>query len=84
MTKARQAMEQTKAQVLKANREYEEAETLFQRGWDALARSAEKAQAQATETMRTLAPTLEAFESCAQRALSYELDDPAINGGPPG
>jgi Zn-dependent protease with chaperone function len=69
VTLARQAMKESAPIVLKANREYEEAEALYQRGLAALKSGSQTATEKATTAMNALVPTLEAYESHAQTRL---------------
>jgi Zn-dependent protease with chaperone function len=70
---ARQAMEQSLPEVIKANREYEEAEALLQRGLDAIKNQSQTATERAEALMRNLAPTLGTFEAHAQTRLTAAL-----------
>ena len=70
---ARQAMEDSKLEVIKTNREFEEAEALYQRGLDAIASNSQTATDQALATMANLSPTLATFEKHAQTRLTSAL-----------
>ena len=82
---AREAMEQSAPAVVKANREYEEAEALYQRGLDALKSGLQTATEKAAATMGNLAHTLSAFEGHAQTRLLGALlllHEPEMDGIP--
>lgn len=70
---ARKAMEQSAPEAKKANRDYEQAESLYQRGLDALKNASQTATTQAESVMATLAPTLAMFEGHAQTRLAGAL-----------
>src|SRR5213075_2587867 len=70
---ARAAMEKSQPEVQKALREYGEAETLYQRGLDALARGSQQATEKAAAIQRELAPILATFEGHAQTRLENAL-----------
>jgi Zn-dependent protease with chaperone function len=70
---ARQAMESSKAEVRKALFEYEQTETLYQRGLDAVRQETQQASAKALQTLEKLAPVLEPFEGHAQTRLAGAL-----------
>jgi len=75
------SMEKSEPAVKKALAEYEQAETLYQRGFDAVRQSSQQATTKAAETMQSLAPTLAAFQRHAQTRLSGALqllNDPAL------
>jgi Zn-dependent protease with chaperone function len=71
--RARQAMEQSKPAVQKALGEYEQAQALYQRGFDAIRQDSQQATTRATEAMQLLEPTLETFEGHAAARMSGAL-----------
>ena len=70
---ARLAMEGSRAEVQRALFEYEQNETLFQRGLDAIRQESQQATAKAFQTFDKLVPTLQAFETHAQTRLAGAL-----------
>jgi hypothetical protein len=80
---ARLAMEESKPAVEKALAEYEQAETLYQRGLNALLQSSQQATGMAAATQQSLIPTLEAFENHARTRLNCALQllrNPDLSG----
>ena len=73
LKEARGAMEQSQPTVKKALAEYEQAELNYQRGLDAIRQTSQQATTNASETMRSLQPTLEPFERNAQVRLAAAL-----------
>jgi Zn-dependent protease with chaperone function len=83
LKRSRQVMEQSKPSVEKALAEYEQAETLRQRGLNALLQNSQQATAMAITTQQSLIPTLEAFENHARTRLDCALQllqDPDLSG----
>jgi Zn-dependent protease with chaperone function len=79
--KAKQAMESAKPQVQKALAEYQEAESLYQRGLDAIRQEAQQASEKASVKLRELIPLIEPFENNARVRLECGLlllNDPEI------
>jgi hypothetical protein len=71
--RARQGMEQAKAEVQKALSDYGQAETLYQRGYDAVRQESQQATAKASARLQELAPTLERFEKNAATRIDCAL-----------
>ena len=80
---ARQGMEQAKTEIQKALADYGQAETLYQRGYDAIRQESQQATTKASATMQQLAPTLERFEKNAAARLDCALqllNEPSVAG----
>src|SRR5207302_1780820 len=71
---ARRTMEEAKPAVQKALMEYEQTETLYQRGLDAIRQTAQQATAKAEESFQRITPILEPFEKNAQLRLTGALE----------
>lgn len=71
--RARQAMEGSRGEVLKTLLEYDQTETLYQRGFNAVRQEAQQATGKALETFAKLVPTLQVFETHAQSRLTGAL-----------
>src|SRR5207253_589800 len=80
---AKAAMRAARADVHRALAEYEQTETIYQRGLDAVRQEAQQATAKANETFQKLIPILEQFENNAKVRLLAALQllsDPTIAG----
>jgi len=79
---AKQAMESSRPEVQKKLFEYEQTETLYQRGLDAVRQESQQATANALQTFEKLIPTLQTFETNARTRLSgllQLLSEPSVN-----
>jgi len=78
---AREAMQQAKPEVQKALADYNQAESLYQRGYDAIRQESQQATSKASATMQQLTPRLETFEKNAAARLDCALqllNEPAV------